>query len=829
MVSMPRDARVRRETVSAMRIPYATHVTEHVIKTKAGEYVQAFKVYGASFQCADDESLNQWHDRLNLTWRNIASPQIAVWLHTIRRREQVDRSRRTEREEKRHFTDRLESAYYDRLANETLMTNELYLTLVYRPVIGAAGSVLSKFIAGKNQREPAHDPEAIDACEKLAQAIVSSLARYEPERLGVFAQRGRTYSQALQFFSELINGERFAVPLPKAPLYEVLATSRLSFGIEVIEYRTPTQTRLGAVLGIKEYPTPTLPGMFNGLLSAPFPFVMCQSFTFLSKATSQGLLQRQYNRMANAGDFAVSQAEQLHEALDALTSNEFVMGDHHFSLQVLAEGELHEPPERRIDRLNDAVALARTLLADTGMTVAREDIALEAAFWAQLPGCFALRLRRAPVTSRNLAAMAPFHNYPCGRATGNHWGDALALFISSARSPYYFSLHASDPREPDGGSRRDTGHTFVCGPTGSGKTVFIGFLVTMLAGRGTTQVIFDKDHGLEILVRAVGGTYLSLANGELTGFNPLQLEPTGTNVEFLMQWLRMLVRGTRPLSTLEEADLRGALKGTLALPKVARRLSRLIEFTDATRVDGVHARLTRWCESTSGEYAWVFDNAEDSVLPQLSSSTTIGFDVTDFLNHEIIRGPLNRYLFHLVEQLLDGRPLVCWVDEFSNALADPDFRGFADNAPKTWRKLNGVLSAATQTTSSVLASPIARTIVEQTATKVFFPNPDASREEYVEAFGLTEREFSLVKERMEPGSRQFLIKQGHWSVVCELDLKGFDAELAVISGRKSTVEHVQALIREHGPQPENWLPQFLSRYGSSIRKPHCARREIFHE
>ena len=41
--------------------------------------------------------------------------------------------------------------------------------------------------------------------------------------------------------------------------------------------------------------------------------------------------------MANAGDFAVSQAAELKDALDALTSNEFVMGDHHFSLQVLAD------------------------------------------------------------------------------------------------------------------------------------------------------------------------------------------------------------------------------------------------------------------------------------------------------------------------------------------------------------------------------------------------------------------------------------------------------------------------------------------------------------
>ena len=96
-------------------------------------------------------------------------------------------------------------------------------------------------------------------------------------------------------------------------------------------------TRVGAMLGIKEYPTPSVVGMFNRLLSAPFPFVLTQSFAFLTKAMGQSLLQRQHNRMANAGDFAVSQAAELKDALDALTSNEFVMGDHHFSLQVMAD------------------------------------------------------------------------------------------------------------------------------------------------------------------------------------------------------------------------------------------------------------------------------------------------------------------------------------------------------------------------------------------------------------------------------------------------------------------------------------------------------------
>ena len=123
----------------------------------------------------------------------------------------------------------------------------------------------------------------------------------------------------------------------------------------------------------------------------PFPFVLTQSFTFLTKAAGQALLQRQMNRMANAGDFAVSQAQELGDALDALTSNEFVMGDHHFSLQVLAEtpedgGE--DLGERRLKALNDHVALARAILADTGMTVAREDSGARGGLLGAAPGQF---------------------------------------------------------------------------------------------------------------------------------------------------------------------------------------------------------------------------------------------------------------------------------------------------------------------------------------------------------------------------------------------------------------------------------------------------------
>jgi type IV secretion system protein VirB4 len=813
MNTIPQQRRARREMTAAQRIPYAAHVGPEVIKTAQGDYVQVFRLAGVSFECTDDEMLNTWHERLNVLWRNLASPQLALWAHVIRRREATSIPSRSA-----DFAGALEHRYRAKLCEEKLMVNELYLSTVYRPTAGLAPGLASQLFKRAAPRGAALETaDALEACEELRGTLRASLSRYEPEILSLYLKAGRTYSGPLSLISTLINGEIRDVPLPRAPLNEALATSRLSFGTEALEYRLPTGTRSAAILGIKEYPTPTQVGMFARLLSVPFPFVLTQSFGFLTKASGQALLQRQFNRMVNAGDFAVSQAEELKEALDALTSNEFVMGDHHFTLQVTADDppgvtDAGEASARRAKDLGDYVALARTRLADTGMTVAREDLALEAAFWAQLPGNFPMRPRKAPITSRNFAAMVPFHNYPTGRETGNHWGGALTVLATNARSPFHFSLHASDPTDPEGGSRKDTGHTLICGPTGSGKTVFIGFLVTRLSQQGATQLIFDKDRGLEILVRALGGAYCPLKSGEPTGFNPLKLPPTPLNVEFLKQWLRVLVRpAAGALSVRQQSDLDQALRGTLALELSARRLSRLVEFLDATDAEGLYARLAPWCESSGGDYGWVFDNAEDDIVPRLAGNAIVGFDVTDFLEHEVTRTPVTLYLFHLVRHLLDGRRLVCWMDEFWRLLADPAFESFAKDGPKTWRKLNGVMALATQSASDVLESPISRTLIEQTPTKVFFPNVDANADEYLQGFGLTEREFRLVKEELEPGSRRFLVKQGHQSVVCELDLKGFDAELAVISGRRSSVDSMNQLIGRVGSEPRHWLPLFYER------------------
>src|SRR5580658_3187485 len=140
---MMRAAALRRELPASRHIPYAAHVAPEVIVTTQGGYLQAFRLSGASFESADDETLNNWHERLNVAWRNIASPNVALWTHLIRHRE----SPRVTPAAGSAFADRLAQRYQERLSGETLMVNELYLTLLYRPITGAASTLLSRFMS----------------------------------------------------------------------------------------------------------------------------------------------------------------------------------------------------------------------------------------------------------------------------------------------------------------------------------------------------------------------------------------------------------------------------------------------------------------------------------------------------------------------------------------------------------------------------------------------------------------------------------------------------------------------------------------------------------
>ena len=118
--------------------------------------------------------------------------------------------------------------------------------------------------------------------------------------------------------------------------------------------------------------------------------------------------------------------------------------------------------------------------------------------------------------------------------------------------------------------------------------------------------------------------------------------------------------------------------------------------------------------------------------------------MTQILDDPSLRTPCMMYLFHRVEQRLDGQPTIIVIDEGWKALDDDVFVGRIKDWEKTIRKRNGVVGFATQSAQDALESKIASAIIEQAATQIFMANPKAQEAEYCDGFGLT-------RARVRPG------------------------------------------------------------------------------
>lgn len=547
--------------------------------------------------------------------------------------------------------------------------------------------------------------------------------------------------------------------------------------------------RYGAILSIKEYPPFTGPGMLDGLLQVNHEFILTQSFTIADKPIAQERISR-LQRQIRASDEAGSSVEtDIDHALNSLMNQEAVFGFHHLTLLCLS---------RDLEGVNKAVSELGACLTDMNINWLREDINLEAAFWAQLPGNHAYIARKSMLSSANFAGLSSMHNFASGQPDGLHWGLPITILETSSQTPYKFNFH-----------QRDIGHFIVTGPTGSGKTVVLAFLLAQAfrISPRPRAVFFDKDRGAEIFIRAIGGDYEVLSPGTPTGFNPLQLENTGANRDFLLRLLRAMLRpaGRVDVSQEEEDTLERALGRLMQEPAAQRTLANLSGLLiGRSRADAndLHARIRPWIE---GEKAWLF-NAPHDVL-SFSGRRVFGFDMTSILDNEELRTPALMYLFHRLDELLTGDPVLFFMDEGWKLLSDDTFSNYIVDKMKTIRKLNGIVGFGTQSAADIARARASHTLIEQSATNIHFPNPRADEESYIRRFGLTLKEFSFIR-NTPPEKRAFLIKHGNDSVIARLDLSPMPDFVKVLSGRKETVEECEALRARYGEDPSTWLRHF---------------------
>lgn len=797
------------ETPVSEFIPFAHHVTPKILSLKSGEYVSCWRIGGRAHQSASQEDVIGWLLDLNNTVRGIAgNASITFYSHIVREAD----SEYPDSHFDNVFCASLDAKYRERFSGGRAMVNNLYLSLIFRP---QADPLMGWFAKGEKiapEERRRRQDAAIEALEEANRTIGAAMSRYSPELLGVYDHNGNAYSAAIEVYAHILNGQRFRMPICRGRIADYISINRPFFAThgELGELRGLNGERKFGMLEIAEYGQTTEPGELNALMDAPFEFVLTQSFSTLSRPAARGFLQKHQRHLQDANDVGRRQVEDIDFALDQLVSGDFVMGEHHATVMVFGDSA---------QEVRDNLAGAQAILMDVGVVPKVVGPALEAAFWAQMPGNWKWRPRPAAITSLNFLSFSPFHNFMRGKPAGNPWGPAVTVLKTTSGTPLFFNFHASKVGE-DATDQRLLGNTVMIGQSGSGKTVLLGFLMAQAQKFGPTVVAFDKDRGMEIAIRAMGGRYLPLKTGEPSGFNPFQLEPTPANLMFLKQFVRGLVgAGDAPVTHADEVEIENALEAMMKhIDKPDRRLSTLMHsLPDPYDSDRVHptvaSRLRKW--TVDGELGWLFDNATDAL--DLTTHRLYGFDVTEFLDNPETRSAVMMYLVYRTEGMIDGRRFIYVFDEFWKALADPYFEDLAKNKQKTIRKQNGIFVFATQEPGDALESPIAKTLVQQCATFIFLPNPKADFADYTEGFKVTKAEFDLIKGLGE-SSRRFVIKQGDAAAVAELNLGGFDDELLVLSGTPDNAELVESIIAEVGEDPAIWLPIFFQRVRA--RKDH---------
>ena len=769
-----------KEANAGDRLPYQRMLDDNVVLLRDGSVMLSLLVPGLAFETADSIELNAHTATRELLLRSSLDSRFVLYHHVIRRRVQVELDARFDDPLAAH----IDARWREKLSHGALFVNDQFVTLVRRPARGKAGWAerVSRILKRRGADAVEADPADIRALRAAANVIHASLGAYGARLLGDYDGAGGRCSEVLELLSALYNGEMRPVrrPSDEADIGQMLPYRRLSFGLDAFETRGAAGSAFSSLLSLKDYPDSTGPGLTDALLRLPCELVLTETYAPSDRQVARERIDLAVRRLKSADEEAMAERREMQAARDALGVGAVGFGDHHLSVVVRTD---------RLETLDDITAMCGAALADAGAVAVREDVNLEPAFWGQFPGNEAYLVRRSLISSANMACFGSLHGMALGQAQGNHWGEAVTLLQTTSATPFFFNFHQGD-----------LGNFTVIGPSGSGKTVVMNFLAAQAQKFCPRTILFDKDRGAEAFVRGIGGRYSRIAPGHPSGFNPLALADKPTNRAFLRDWLGVLLAAS---GAEELAAIAGAVDAAYANDQALRRLSHFRELLAGSRrpqPGDLASRLDAWIGT--GEHGWLFDNAEDR-LDLLAQ--TLGFDMTALLDSPRLRTPTMMYLFHRIEERLDGEPTMILIDEGWKALDDDVFAARIRDWLKTLRKRNALVGFATQSARDALDSRIATALVEQTATMLFMPNARARAEDYCEGFGLTSHELELIR-TLPAHSRCFLIRQSDASVVVRLDLSGMPEVLSVLSGRESTVRRLDSLRAEYGDAPAAWYP-----------------------
>ena len=432
------------------------------------------------------------------------------------------------------------------------------------------------------------------------------------------------------------------------------------------------------------------------------------------------------------------------------------------------------------ERLNQKCRAIQQVIGSAGFACIDETYNALQAWFGSLPGHCWANVRRPIVSSMNLTHLMPLAADWDGPAKDHHLNAPPLFYAKTAGAPFRFSLHNTD-----------VGHTFICGPTGSGKSVLLSFMAaSFLRYKDAQVVIFDKGFSALGITAAMDGMHYDLGANESIVFQPLKDIHREHQRAWALEWLQDIVvqegLAITPELKNELWNTLGSLSGFDPAERTLTGLSALVQSV------ALRDALAGYTVEGSGGH--LLDAPADS----LQNARWQCFEMDYLMNYKARAVvPVLTYLFHQLDRKFTGRPGLIILDEVWLFLDHPVFAARIREWLKTLRKRNVSVVFATQSLSDITESTIVGTLADACPNRIYLPNARA-REETLSPqyrrFGLSDRQIDIIS-RAVP-KKEYYLQAADGNRKFDLDL----GPVALALCGSSTREDIQ-LIKELMTQP----------------------------
>ena len=612
-----------------------------------------------------------------------------------------------------------------------------------------------------------------------------------------------TDAETLTYLHGCISTNRHSVRVPETPMYldALLADQPLTGGLE---------PRLGTahlrILTIVGFPTATTPGLLDELNRLAFPYRWSTRAVMLDKTDATKLLvkiRRQWfakrksiasilkEIMTNEAS-ALVDTDASNKAADADLALQELGADYAGQAYVTATVTVWDDDPRIAD---EKLRLVEKIIQGRDFTAMAEGINAVDAWLGSLPGHVYANVRQPPISTINLAHMIPLSAVWAGPERDEHFAAPPLLFGKTEGStPFRFSLHVGD-----------VGHTLIVGPTGAGKSVLLALMALQFRRYAGSQVFaFDFGGSIRAAALAMGGDWhdlggnLSEGADDSVSLQPLALIHDVPERAWAADWIvSILTREGITITPDVKEHLWSALTSLSSAPVQERTITGLAVLLQSNELKQA---LRPYC--VGGPYGRLLDAEAE----HLGGASVQAFETEGLIGTGAAPAVLS-YLFHRIEDRLDGSPTMLIIDEGWLALDDDGFAGQLREWLKTLRKKNASVIFATQSLSDIDGSAIAPAIIESCQTRLLLPNERAIEPQITaiyRRFGLNDRQIEILA-RATP-KRDYYCQSRRGNRLFDLGLGEVALALCAASS-KSDQTRIAQIVAEHGRQGflEAWL------------------------